>query len=1138
MPAIRDWSYNYLSTAATSVICDAPETQAGDLIIAALTCKTAPNTAAAPAAAFDDFNSIQTYWQETGFGAVTMYLNPSSGISTGTADGATNLPSGVPSATTTFPVKSLMGFINGATGSYYAPATLTVATTIIIKSYSKTYITATDLSAITFSMGARLYNATDQWQVSLYSHDPVGAAGNKTIVATGIAKFSGTVVAGAGTTSAITQVQTQWLAADFTITGTGRIPAGNKILAEVSIIRVGATTTAPRIYFDTTGVTTSTTLIFTSTAVGTPGLIYDNITAAAINATASDWWPISALTPTIQECIYFGKTTTFTNFAFTVATAGAGGTAVATWEYWNGTAWATLTTLTDTTVSWRTPTGAQSATWTAPANWATTAVNGSTYYWIRIRVSTVGTFTTRPVFTRVTQGTSVSWTQLYNVVNTTTPAQIVFYRYARATEDATFTFTITSSIMSMAIISIRDVHPTTPFNNGTGYATALNALIKANMPTRTTTVNNCLNLHLVSTSVATVPSIIEGPVTMLYAKDGGTCSDGCGWSITPIAGTTPTVGMSRIAASADVLATISIQPPTEGASVVPTYCASDLSQYLDPINGTTAYNGNTAFAATAVTHYGTLLNTKTLANGTAAAYADSGINSYHSMGQVTSGTTKGTWSGNTLVFAVANKPNVTGENILIHAKPMLAVDLQTTVGIGGTGVCGVAIGLGSTANVDYKVYHVSGGGTPWGANYQPTIINTNYTGAGLIQNTGTLNPASINSIGFFVAGFLTAADWIFGSAWSLDVTTVAGGNAAEPVTPAEVARAAADGHERMSITRQGTNQILVFQPIQFGNGGTNPIYLDFTNAATEFPKQYDQASKTTNYCAPDDVCGYTFYPGAGDVINISGASFSSPSKFHWKFHASSNVSTSVITTTGAAVTGAGTVQLIPGITFSNIAFSKCNEIASNGATITGTSFTSTVGTGALSIASSAHMTLVSNCSFSSNSTYGILLTNTTAESYNFVGIKFSGNTKDIYVAATTGTVTINISGGGGVPTYTSAGATVVSSQSNSFSISNIVYNSEVRIFNSADSVEIAGVENIGVTAATGGTVSGPDANGRYTFTISHPYSSNPVFIVVNCITDLATVPNRYNFLRQDYTINNSTQNLPVVQILDRNFSNP
>jgi hypothetical protein len=385
---------------------------------------------------------------------------------------------------------------------------------------------------------------------------------------------------------------------------------------------------------------------------------------------------------------------------------------------------------------------------------------------------------------------------------------------------------------------------------------------------------------------------------------------------------------------------------------------------------------------------------------------------------------------------------------------------------------------------------------------------------------------------------LTAADWIFGSAWSLDVTTVAGGNAAEPVTPAEVARAAADGHERMSITRQGTNQILVFQPIQFGNGGTNPIYLDFTNAATEFPKQYDQASKTTNYCAPDDVCGYTFYPGAGDVINISGASFSSPSKFHWKFHASSNVSTSVITTTGAAVTGAGTVQLIPGITFSNIAFSKCNEIASNGATITGTSFTSTVGTGALSIASSAHMTLVSNCSFSSNSTYGIRLTNTTAESYNFVGIVFSGNTKDIYVAATTGTVTINISGGGGVPTYTSAGATVVSSQSNSFSISNIVYNSEVRIFNSADSVEIAGVENIGVTAATGGTVSGPDANGRYTFTISHPYSSNPVFIVVNCITDLATVPNRYNFLRQDYTINNSTQNLPVVQILDRNFSNP
>lgn len=1025
MPAIRDWSYNYLSAAGTSVICDAPETLAGDLMIAALTCKTAPNTVVAPAAAFDDFNSIQTYWPETGFGAVTMYLDPSSGVSLG-ADGSTNLPSGAPSGTTTFPVKSTMGFTNGKTASYYAPASLTVpATTVIIKSYSKTYTTATDMSAITFSMGARLYNATDQWQVSIYSHDPAGAANNKTTVATGIAKFSGTVVAGAGTTSAITQVQTQWLAADFTITGTGRIPAGNKILVEVSIIRVGATATAPRLYFDTTGTTTSTTLTFTSTAVGTPGLEYTDVTAAAINATTSDWWPISALIPTIQECMYFGKSTTWTNFAFTVATAGAGGTAVATWEYWNGTTWATLTTLTDTTVNWRTPTGAQSVTWTAPGTWATTAVNGVTMYWIRRRISTVGTFTTRPVFSRVTQGTSVSWTQLYNVVNGSTPAQVVFWRYARPTEDATFTFTLTSSIMAMSIISIRDVHPTTPFNNGTGYATATNALVKANMPTRTTTVNNCLNLHLVSTSVATIPSIIEGPVTMLYAKDGGTCSDGCGWSISPVAGTTPTVGMSRVAASADVLGTISIQPPAGGATVVPTYCAGDSSQYLNPLNGTTAYNTDTAFAATATTHFGTILNTKTLANGTVAAYADSGINSYHSMARLTSGTTKGTWSGATMVFNAANKPNVTGENILIHTKPMLAVDLQTTVGIGGTGVCGVAIGLSSTANVDYKVYHVSGGGTPWGANYQPVIINTGYTGAGLIQNTGTLNPASINSLGFFVAGFLTAADWIFGSAWSLDVTTIAGGNAAEPVTPAEVARAAADGHERMSITRQGTNQILVFQPIQFGNGGTNPIYLNFTNAATEFPKQYDQASKTTNYCAPDDVCGYTFYPGAADVINLTGASFSSPSKFHWKFHASSNVATSVITTNGASVTGAGTVQLIPGILFDEVTFSKCSEIPSAGATIVNSAFGSTAGAGALSVISAAHMALVTNTSFTYNTAYGIRLTSATAETYNFVGITFLGNTKDVYVAATTGTVTINVSGGGSTPTYTSAGATVV-----------------------------------------------------------------------------------------------------------------
>ena len=417
MPAIRDFSYNYISTAGTSLICDAPETVAGDLMLAAIACKTAPNTVVAPAAAYADFSKVYTYWPETGFGAVTMYMNPSSGVSVGAA-GSTNLPSGAPSGTTTFPIITTGGTTNGNTASYYAPAGLTNgATTVITRVFSKTYTTATDLSAITYSIGARLYNATDQWSVAIYSYDPAGAANNKTLVATGIAKFSGTIVAGAGTTSAITQVQTQWLPADFTITGTGRIPAGNKILVELSIIRVGATTTAPRIYFDTTGATTSNTLTFTSTAVGTPGSEYLDVTTQAINATTADWNPISALTPTLNEAMYFGRPSTWSNFAFTVSTAGAGGTAVATWEYWNGTAWATLTTLTDTTVNWRTPTGAQSATWGIPGDWATTTVNGVAGYWIRRRISTVGTFTTRPVFSRVTQGLPVVWLPLLNAVN-------------------------------------------------------------------------------------------------------------------------------------------------------------------------------------------------------------------------------------------------------------------------------------------------------------------------------------------------------------------------------------------------------------------------------------------------------------------------------------------------------------------------------------------------------------------------------------------------------------------------------------------------------------------------------------------------------------------------------------------------
>lgn len=118
------------------------------------------------------------------------------------------------------------------------------------------------------------------------------------------------------------------------------------------------------------------------------------------------------------------------------------------------------------------------------------------------------------------------------------------------------------------------------------------------------------------------------------------------------------------------------------------------------------------------------------------------------------------------------------------------------------------------------------------------------------------------------------------------------------------------------------------------------------------------------------------------------------------------------------------VNLNSRCTINNCTFSACGTVTASGATISNSTFSNTAAaSGALDIASPSEMALVTNCEFKNNTTFGIRLTSTTAQNYNFTGIQFSGNNKDIYVAAPTGTVQINILGGNS-PTYTSAGAVV------------------------------------------------------------------------------------------------------------------
>lgn len=618
------------------------------------------------------------------------------------------------------------------------------------------------------------------------------------------------------------------------------------------------------------------------------------------------------------------------------------------------------------------------------------------------------------------------WTQLFTATNTNNLG--ILWKIAGASEtDPTFTYT-GAETANVHLLAISDVNTSTPFNGtggaGTGYRTASNSAARVAMPVLTTTVNNSLILYINSESGAVVPGVLEGPCTWEDAMDGSAHSHGWSWGFQATAGA---VGGSTYAnksgTAAGVIATIGISPPSGGATVIPTYCAADASIYVDPIHGTTAYNSNTAFAATVTTNFAATLGSQTLSNGTAGAGADVGLNSYHSMGQITGVTTDGTYAGACTVLAAGNKPNVAGKNVLVHAKPSTPKVYQNLDNIAKATSKGVAFGMASSAG-NYKWYAAHGFGTKWNtAQHVPLIIND---GATALASAGTLVNTSIASFGWAISGTLAAPVMQFGSLWVLDTTTISGGNASYPVKVPGIVKAAATGKERMSVLQQGATQMLVLQPLQFGNGGTNPLYLDLSNTATEFPQQRSVADGQVFYNSVDNVCGLTFYPGASDTIDIRNAVFSSKSKFKWDWHASMSTSATVYTS-GAQVINAGTLNL-RAITYTDMAFTDCLSVTQNSATLSACILKNCKITSSVL----ADMDNISGCAFTSGGTGHAIEVGGSASTITFTGNSFTGyaasngstGNEAIYVNIASGTVTINISGGGSTPSIRTAGATV------------------------------------------------------------------------------------------------------------------
>lgn len=125
------------------------------------------------------------------------------------------------------------------------------------------------------------------------------------------------------------------------------------------------------------------------------GGVFTDRTSQANSATAND----VSLFPTVaalNDAFYFGKTAQkFDHITFEIGTAGTVGTMV--WEYYNGTAWTTLTLLSGGSTLGTI--GAGAITFTPPADWALATVDSQEAMWIRGRCLT--TYTQSPLATQI-----------------------------------------------------------------------------------------------------------------------------------------------------------------------------------------------------------------------------------------------------------------------------------------------------------------------------------------------------------------------------------------------------------------------------------------------------------------------------------------------------------------------------------------------------------------------------------------------------------------------------------------------------------------------------------------------------------------------------------------------------------------
>ena len=267
-----------------------------------------------------------------------------------------------------------------------------------------------------------------------------------------------------------------------------------------------------------------------------------------------------------------------------------------------------------------------------------------------------------------------------------------------------------------------------------------------------------------------------------------------------------------------------------------------------------------------------------------------------------------------------------------------------------------------------------------------------------------------------------------------DAFTLVEGDAANPGTFLTFYnQALSENHYAMAVSGNvpspddGSGQFLGRMAMEFGDRdllNTRSAHFKVANGAIQFDAavQDKNISKIRTLHAPFNKIGLEEKLRNGDTWRAINFQFFSQTPWHWRFAA--NVGATV-EFNGCTIQNAGGTdddcEIDSDVTVSGGLIDNCGKLSINGATIQNATISNPANTHGTVITTASTLT---NVAFSTDTAADHAIEIDTAGTYNFTGHSYSGFTTDIDVTATSGTVTINVLGGGDTPTTTSAGATV------------------------------------------------------------------------------------------------------------------